>query len=124
MKDDVTIAKCPLCDAPGELLPDWQEHDRKVKHADDHRKPWERCPLAGQIVELHWWNRRPNPETQAVASVESVPVSALRELEKELLNYKPAQTDIAVVETYREGVGRGLAIAADRLSAVIRETKT
>lgn len=47
---------------------------------------------------------RPNPETQAVAPVESVPVSALRELEKEM---RDMQTESSVYW-------------ADRLSAVIK----
>ena len=65
------IAKCIFCDASGELLPDWDEHDRKVKHPDDHRKPWERCPLTGMIVELHWWNRRqPTPEAAETSQVQ------------------------------------------------------
>lgn len=66
-----TIEPCLFCDATGELLPDWHEHDRKVKHPDDHRKPWERCPLSGMIVELHWWNRRPTPQPTREAALKT-----------------------------------------------------
>ena len=75
-----------------------------------------------EAVRIHNALCRPAPETQAVAPVESVPVSELEKLVEEWRGYRETGMSPDGVN-YAEGYNAALDGCADRLSAVIRGMK-